>query len=370
MTTALIWDERFAWHDPGLASTNAWVEPYPALDRPESKRRVWSLLQASGLARHLALTPARMATPEELQRFHTADYIERVRRLAEAGGGETGESARISGNGYEVARLAAGGCMAAVDAVLHGQAANAYALVRPSGHHAESDRGRGFCIFANVVLAVEQARRKHGVQRVAVIDWDVHHGNGTQAAYYADPAVLTISMHQERCYPADSGDVTEIGVGEARGTNVNIPLPPGSGDRVWRGAFERIVVPAVRAFGPDLIVVASGYDAAVGDPLGRMLCHSGTYRALASRTVELARELCGGRLVVCQEGGYSPTYAPFCAHAVIETLAGVATEVVDPWIGWYSSMGGQALLPHQVQAIDGALAAHHALGRGAAMRAA
>jgi acetoin utilization deacetylase AcuC-like enzyme len=213
-------------------------------------------------------------------------------------------------------------------------------------------------VFANVVLAVEHARRVHGVQRVAVIDWDVHHGNGTQMAYYAEPNVLTISLHQERCYPVDSGDVTELGVDAGRGANINIPLPPGSGDAAWRSAFERVVVPAVRSFKPGLIVVAAGYDAAASDPLGRMSCHSGTYRAMAASTVGLARELCGGRLVVCQEGGYSPTYAPFCGLAVIETMAGVASDAVDPWLGWYGSLAGQALQPHQSQAIDRVLEAH------------
>lgn len=356
MRTGLIWDERFAWHDAGPASTNLWVEPYPALDRPEAKRRLWSLLQASGLADRLALLPARPATPKELRRFHTAQYIEHVRRLAQGGGGDTGESARIAGNGYEIARLAVGGCIVAVDAVMKGQVRNAYALVRPSGHHAQADRGRGFCIFANVVLAVEHARHVHGVKCVAVIDWDVHHGNGTQTAFDADPEVLTISLHQQRCYPPDSGDVQEVGSGAGRGTNINVPLPPGSGDGAWRSAFERVVVPAVRSFEPELIVVASGYDAAVSDPLGRMLCHSGTYRSMATWAVALAEELCGGRLVVCQEGGYSPTYAPFCALAVIETMSGETTDVIDPWLDWYALMGGQSLQPHQAQAIDDALA--------------
>jgi acetoin utilization deacetylase AcuC-like enzyme len=150
MTTGIVWDERFAWHDAGLASTSPWSEPYPALDRPETKRRIWSLLQASGLADRLVHVPARPASEQELLRIHTAEYIERVRSLAEAGGGDAGESARFAHNGYEIARLAAGGCLSAVDAVMHREVDNAYALVRPSGHHAERDRGRGFCIFQHV----------------------------------------------------------------------------------------------------------------------------------------------------------------------------------------------------------------------------
>lgn len=352
MTTGLVWDERFGWYDAGLASTSAWAEPYPALDRPEIKRRLWSLLQASGLAQRLMPIAARPAAPEELMYFHSPEYVERVRRLAEAGGGEAGENAPVGRNGFEIARLAAGGCIAAVDAVLERRVDNAYALVRPSGHHAERDRGRGFCIFANVVLAVERARRAHGLRRVAVIDWDVHHGNGTQQAYYVDPAVLTISLHQEGYYPADSGGWTEAGAGAGCGTNINIPLPPGSGDGAYRAAFERIVAPAVVDFRPELIVVASGYDAAASDPLGRMLCHSGTYRAMAASVLELARTLCDGRLVVCQEGGYSPTYVPFCGLAVLEVLSGETTPVIDPLLDWYASLGGQSLQPHQEQIID------------------
>lgn len=356
MTTGIVWDERYAWHDAGPSSTSPWVEPYPALDRPEAKRRLWSLLEASGLAARLAPIRARLATEDELLRFHTADYVERIRSIASTGGGDAGESARFGRNGFEIARLAAGGCIAAVDAVLRGEVENAYALVRPAGHHAEPDRGRGFCIFANVVLAVEHARRVHGVKRVAVVDWDVHHGNGTQMAYYADPDVLTISLHQEGCYPMDSGSASEIGEGAGRGANINVPLPPGSGDGAYRTAFDGVVVPAVTAFRPELIVVASGYDAAANDPLGRMLCHSETYRAMAAAVLQAARSTCGGRLVVCHEGGYAPTYAPFCGLAVIETLSGERTEVADPMLAWYASLGGQALQPHQAKAIGAAAA--------------
>jgi acetoin utilization deacetylase AcuC-like enzyme len=195
---------------------------------------------------------ARPATDDELLRFHTAAYIDRIRSMALTGGGDAGENARFGRNGFEIARLAAGGSIAAVEAVLQRRVENAYALVRPSGHHAEPDRGRGFCIFGNVVLAVEHARHVHRVRRIAVVDWDVHHGNGTQIAYYADPDVLTISVHQEACYPVDSGGLSETGDGAGRGANINIPLPPGSGDGAYRAAFDRIVIPAVTAFRPEL----------------------------------------------------------------------------------------------------------------------
>lgn len=356
--TAIIWDERFAWHDAGRASTNPWAEPYPALDRPESKRRIWSLLQASGLAEKLVVLKPRFATEGELLHFHSKGYVDRVKALSEAGGGDAGESARLGPNGFEIARLAAGACIEATDAVMRSRVDNAYALVRPCGHHAEADRGRGFCIFGNVVLAVEHASKVHGAKRIAVIDWDVHHGNGTQTAFYADPDVLTISVHQDGYYPTDSGGIEETGEGKGRGANINVPLPAGSGHEAYLAAFDEVIAPAIDRFRPELIVVACGYDAAVSDPLGRMLCHSETYRLLTRRVVALAARHCGNRLVVCQEGGYSPTYAPFCGLAVVEELCGIRTAVEDPLLGWYANLAGQRLQAHQRVAIARAAAQH------------
>lgn len=354
MATGLVWHERYAWHDAGRASHNPWAEPYPALDRPESKRRLYSLLQASGLAESLVAIAPRMANEDELTRVHAEDYVARIRELSALGGGDAGESAWFGPDGFEVACLAAGGCIEAVDAVLDRRVENAYALVRPCGHHAEADRGRGFCIFGNVAIAARHAQDVWGLQRIAVIDWDVHHGNGTQAAFYEDPGVLTISLHQAGCYPVESGGLDETGVGAGLGTNLNLPLPPGSGHGAYVAAMARVVLPALRAFRPELIMVACGFDAAAGDPLGRMLCHSGTFREMARMVKDAAAQLCRGRLVLCHEGGYSPTYVPFCGLAVIEEMAGLRSEVSDPLLGWYGRLGGQELAPHQDQAIAAA----------------
>jgi len=345
--TAIVWDERFAWHDAGRASGSPWAEPYPALDRPESKRRIWSLIQASGLADHLVALKPRPATEAELMRFHTSAYIDRVKSLSAGGGGDAGESAPLGPGGFEIASLAAGACIEATDAVLCGGAGNAYALVRPCGHHAEPDRGRGFCIFGNVVLAAEHARKRHGAERVAIVDWDVHHGNGTQGAYYAEPDVLTISIHQDGYYPTDSGAADETGESRGTGANINIPLPAGSGHGAYLAAFDDVVVPALDGFRPELILVASGFDAAASDPLGRMMCHSETYRLMTRRILDLADRHCGGRLVACQEGGYAPTYTPFCGLSVVEEMSGVRTAVVDPLLGWYEGLAGQRLQAHQ-----------------------
>lgn len=347
MRTGLVWDERFSWHDAGRASSSPWSEPYPALDRPESKRRMFALLEASGLTGHLTRIAARPASEQELCAFHTPAYIEHIRSLSVAGGGDAGESASFGPNGFDIASLAVGGCIEAVGAVLDRRVDRAYALVRPCGHHAEPDRGRGFCLFGNIAIAVHHARATHGVGRIAVIDWDVHHGNGTQGAFYASSEVLTISLHQDRCYPVDSGLADERGDGPGRGFNINIPLPPGSGHAAYLAAFERVVIPAVDRFAPELIIVACGFDAGMSDPLGRMLCYSETFRLMTRHVVELAMKHSDGRLLFCHEGGYSPTYAPFCGLAVIEELAGQRTPVEDPLAGWYGNTGGQALQPHQ-----------------------
>ncbi|HEV7613567.1 MAG TPA: class II histone deacetylase [Steroidobacteraceae bacterium] len=358
MHTGLVAHERYFWHDPGngagFSSSSSFVQPDRHPETPESKRRLLALLEVSGLGEQLTRVKPRPAEYAELRYFHTERYIESVRTLSAGGGGAIGDSASIGAGSYEIALLAAGGCIEAADAVLAGRIKNAYALVRPPGHHAEADAGRGYCVFGNVVLLVRHAQRARGVQRVAIVDWDVHHGNGTEGAFIADPSVLTVSIHQDRCYPIDGGQLGVTGIGAGAGTNLNIPLPPGSGHGAYLAAFDRVVLPALQRFGPQLIVVASGLDASAMDPLGRMLCTSETYRAMAARIAAAASSLCAGRLVATHEGGYSNAYVPFCGLAVIEEFAGVRTSVVDPYLEELMLMGGQELQPHQAAAVDAA----------------
>ena len=357
MTTGLVHDERYFWIELGpYLPLGPHVQPFPAMDSPEGKRRILNLMRVSGIVKQLTEIEPRMASEAELARFHTEDYIDLVRTASEGYGGVLGDFTAICAGGYDIARLAAGGCMAAFDAVLEGGVDNAFAMVRPCGHHAEANRGRGFAVFSNVALAVMDAKARHGIDRVAVVDWDVHHGNGTQWAFYDDPSVLTISIHQDRLYPVESGALEEIGEGPGAGANINIPLPPGSGHGAYLDCMRRVVLPALAAFGPELIVVASGFDASAFDPLARMMCYSETYREMTGMLMASADRLCGGRLVVCLEGGYSPAYIPYCALPVVETLSGVRTEVEDPMLGWVSGIGGQELLPHQAQVIDRAAA--------------
>jgi acetoin utilization deacetylase AcuC-like enzyme len=358
--TGLLAHERYFWHDPGsgagFSSTNTYMQPDHHPEAPETKRRLLGLLEVSGLADQLVRLKPRPAERSELRYFHTDRYIDAVREMSAANGGSVGESVSIGPGSYEIAELAAGGCIAATDAVLAGRVRNAYALVRPPGHHAEADRGRGYCVFGNAVLLIRHAQRVHSLRRIAVVDWDVHHGNGTETAFIEDPSVLTLSIHQDRCYPIDTGGLGVTGVGRAAGTNLNIPLPAGSGHEAYLSAFDRVVVPALERFRPEFIVVCSGLDAGAMDPLGRMLCTSETYRGMAARIVRSARELCGGRLLATHEGGYSNAYVPFCGLPILEEFAGIRTGVIDPYLEELMQMGGQNLLPHQAAVIDAAAA--------------
>jgi acetoin utilization deacetylase AcuC-like enzyme len=348
------------WHDTGTA---AWVvppgltvEPLRHLENPDGKRRIRNLVEVSGLMEHVVQLLPRPASEEEVLTLHTREYLERIKRMSSERGGDAGELTPFGPGSYEIALLAAGGCLTAVDAVLDGRVGSAYALVRPPGHHAERDLGRGFCIFGNTAIAALHARRARGLSRVAIVDWDVHHGNGTEHAFYDDPTVLTISIHQDNNYPPGSGSMRDAGAGPGEGYNLNVPLPPGSGVGAYVATFERVVAPALRAFRPELILVASGFDASAMDPLASMMMTSDGYRELTRIMLASAAELCQGRLVLCHEGGYSPAYVPYCGLAVLEELAGVRTGIEDPLLGLLGGMGGQELQPHQEAVIREAAA--------------
>ena len=351
MSTGFVWHELYMWHDTlrwaAVIPAGLTVEPLGHLENADGKRRIRNLIEVSGLLDQLVQLKPRAATEEEVLRLHTREYLERIKAESAKFGGDAGDLTPFGPGSYEIALLAVGGCITAVDAVLDGKVENVYALVRPPGHHAERDSGRGFCIFANVALAAIHARKVRGLSRVAVVDWDVHHGNGTEHAFYDDPSVLTISIHQDNNYPPHSGAITDSGSGEGEGYNINIPLPPGSGVGAYVATFERVVVPALRAFEPELIFVASGLDASAMDPLASMMMTSDGYRKLTQAVLAVAREVCDGRLVICHEGGYSPAYVPYCGLAIVEELAGVRTQLADPLLGLLESFGGQDLQPHQ-----------------------
>lgn len=339
--TAFYCDELCFWHSAGMHAltlpVGGWVQPPAATgfaESPETKRRLKSLLDVSGLSRELKQCSAAPASEEDLLRVHPGTYLQRFKALSDAGGGELGLQAPIGPGTYEIAKLSAGLAIAAVDAVMRGEVDNAYSLSRPPGHHCLADQAMGFCFLANIPIAIEAAKARHGLGRVAVIDWDVHHGNGTQSIYETRSDVLTISLHQEHCYPPGYSGIEDRGRDDGLGYNLNIPLPAGSGHDAYLQAMRQIVLPALERFAPELIVVACGYDANAVDPLARMLLHSDSFRAMTTLLLDAAHKHCNGRLVLVHEGGYAEAYVPFCGLATIEALVGLRTEVQDPMLAF------------------------------------
>jgi acetoin utilization deacetylase AcuC-like enzyme len=356
MATGLVFHELYLWHDTGSYASvfppGLTVEPDQHAESPATKRRFRGLLEVSGLSAHLVSLPPRPASEDEIALIHGRDYIARIKALSADRGGDAGVLTPFGPGSFEIACLSAGGVIAATDAVLDGRVRNAYALVRPPGHHAEADRGIGFCLFGNVAIAIAHARKALGVGRIATVDYDVHHGNGTQAAFYGEPDVLTLSIHQDRLFPVRGGGIDERGEGRGVGANINVPLPAGCGDEAYRYVFDRVVEPALRRFRPELIIVPSGFDAGGVDPLGRMMLSSEAYRFMAGRLVGLAAELSADRIVFAHEGGYATSHVPYCGLAVMEQLSGVRTGVVDPWLEVMERWGGRELLPHQKEAVN------------------
>lgn len=358
MATGFVFHELYLWHNTWnwaqVFPPSLTVQPGTHAENPETKRRLRNLLEVSGILDHLTIVKPRPATVEELERVHTPAHVEKIKAISDSGYGDASLLTPLGAGSYEIALLAAGGAIRATEAVIAGEVDNAYALIRPPGHHATADVGMGFCLFSNAAIAIRHAQAVHGVGRVATVDWDVHHGNGTQAIFYDDPSVLTISIHQDGLFPAHSGGLDETGAGDGRGYNINVPLPPGSGPGAYEAAFEKVVVPALRRFRPELIVVPSGFDASGVDPMGRMMMNSSAYRKLARILIDAASELCGGRLVMTHEGGYSEMYVPYCGLAVIEELAGHRTGVEDPWDPLMATWGGMDAQPHQLAIVDAA----------------
>ncbi|MBZ0127880.1 MAG: class II histone deacetylase [Rhodobacteraceae bacterium] len=335
--TGFFWDERCFWHSGGnyalTMPVGGFVQPLAAgglPESPETKRRLKNLMDVTGLLRELDCRSAPEATNEQLARVHPEAFLATFKQTSDAGGGELGLRTPFGRGGYEIAALSAGLAIGALNAVMRGEMRNAYALSRPPGHHCLPDYPNGFCLLANIAIAIEDAIAEGPGRRFVVLDWDVHHGNGTEHIFYERDDVLTISMHQEHNYPLDSGDAQDQGRGAGEGHNMNIPLPAGCGDAAYLDAFDRLVAPAIRAFAPDAIIVACGFDASPFDPLAHMLVSADGFRQMTRRAMALAAETCDDRLVLVHEGGYSEAYVPFCGHAVIGELAGSAIDAGDP----------------------------------------
>lgn len=339
MNTAFYFDERCLWHTTGehalILPVGGYVQP-PAggghAESPDSKRRFKSLLDVSGMAEQLTVTTAPNAIRADLERVHPPTYLDQFKQLSDAGGGNAGIYSPFGAGSFEIATLSAGLAKAAVADVWTGKVKNAYALSRPPGHHCLPEQSMGFCLLSNIPIAIEAARANHGLGKVAVLDWDVHHGNGTQAVYYDRDDTLTISLHQEGCFPPGQGIEEETGEGVGKSYNLNVPLLPGGGHQAYIDAMEILVLPALREFKPDMLVVASGLDANAFDPLSRMQAHSDTFREMTRMIMEFADEFCDGRIAAIHEGGYAEVVVPFCGLAIIEQLSGCKTDVVDPFL--------------------------------------
>ena len=335
MPVACFYDERCLAHDNGSMILDrraaVWLE-VRHFERPERLARTWSVLEQAGVAAQLNRLRPREATRAELELVHTPRLIDEIEAAcARREHAWVGPEARVGPDSWEPALLATGGVLAVVDAVFDGEAANGIALVRPPGHHSTADVAMGFCLFNNVAVAARHAQRRNAVDRVAIVDWDVHHGNGTQAVFYEDPSVLFVSLHQDDLYPAGSGTLEQTGEGAGVGRTVNVPLPAGSGDAGYLLAWERVVEPAIAGFDPDLLLLSAGQDPAASDPLGRMSVSAEGFRALTARAKRLAERVCGGRIVVALEGGYSLEHAPFCNLAIVEAMAGIEPSLsADP----------------------------------------
>ena len=265
-----------------------------------------------------------------MARVHPESFLTKFKETSDAGGGELGLRTPFLKGGFEIAALSAGLAKEALAQVLEGTLDNAYSLSRPPGHHCLPDWPNGFCLLNNIAIAIEAAIASGTAARFAVVDWDVHHGNGTETIFYERDDVLTISIHEEHNYPLDTGDIEDRGVGAGLGYNMNIPLPPGAGHDTYLEVIDRIVTPALLDYAPDVIIVACGLDAGIFDPIAHMLCTAETYREMTARMMEVADRVCDGRLVLVHEGGYSEAYVPFCGHAILEQLSGSPHKAPDP----------------------------------------
>ncbi|MBE0691253.1 MAG: histone deacetylase [Anaerolineae bacterium] len=324
MTTLYATHPRYTEHD---------LESHP--EHAGRIRAIWRALDDSGLSQRMQRAVPEPVTDAQILYAHTPDYLDLLRKSA-----TLTHTVRFDPDTYcnptsfEIARLSAGGVVSAVDAVLRGDAANGLAAVRPPGHHAVPGRAMGFCLLGNVAIGARQAQRVHGVERVLIVDIDVHHGNGTEAIFYDDPSVLFVSTHQSVSafgtpfYPG-TGAIGDTGVGGGVGATINIPLPPGHGDDSYAALFDRVIAPAARRFKPEFMLVSVGFDAHWVDPLAGMRLSLAGYAHLSRALKDLAHELCGGRIVFVVEGGYN-------LDALSNGVANVARillddpEIVDP----------------------------------------
>jgi acetoin utilization deacetylase AcuC-like enzyme len=323
MTTALIYDPIFLEH----------LTPTGHPEKPQRVEKAFKVIEALGWLQREGLVqlPPRAATIDEIALVHDRDYIRRIhdacRQVAEGmakGGRKTrffATDVYVSAKSYEAAIKAVGAGLTAVDAIMKGEVNNAYCLVRPPGHHALPDEAMGFCLFNNVAITARYAIDSYGLERIMIIDYDVHHGNGTQDIFYSDPRVLYFSVHQFPFYPG-TGASDELGEGPGLGTTINVPLPAGTGYETYEPVFRQFMAAAADRFNPQLILVSAGFDAHWCDPLGQMNLSTVGYARLTEIIIKLANILCDGRLIMMQEGGYNLDAMAGCVASCVNFLLG------------------------------------------------
>lgn len=333
--TGFIWDDRYLRHDVGdmkyVFKNGEEMGVFSEFENPKRAVVIKEMLEKTGLLEKMSPYVPYQAKEEDLLRVHTKEHIERINEACTKGIREVGPEAFVISISEEVARLSAGGAMKAVDVCMSEEdIQQAYALIRPPGHHAERDQAMGFCLYNNVAVAASYVLEKYDAKKVLVLDWDVHHGNGTEEIFYERDDVLVLSIHEDGYFPLQSGAVESLGRGRGEGYNINIPLPPLTGDEGYELTFEEIIEPVVQQYKPDIILVSAGQDANALDPLARMMVLRSGFRYMGRKIRELAAQYANGRLAVLQEGGYSLPYLPIATLGVLEGLMDVEVDWEDP----------------------------------------
>ncbi|MDO8885648.1 histone deacetylase [Candidatus Oleimmundimicrobium sp.] len=316
--TALLYDPIYLKHFAGFG--------HP--ERPERLTVTLSILEEKNILSKLIKIKPQKASPKEITSVHSSLYLKEVEDLASRGGGNLDSDTVISSDSYETALFAAGAVITAVDKVLDGAVDNAFCLVRPPGHHATSRKGMGFCIFNNLAVGTKYAQ-KRGLSRILILDWDAHHGNGIQEIFYEDSSVLYISLHQYPFFPG-SGYYDQVGAGGGKGFTVNLPLSAGTGDVLCMKIFDEVVNPIAYQFKPELIMVAGGYDGHFADPLTSLKLTVPGYSKLTKKALNLADDICGGKLVVSLEGGYELKALSHSIAATLNEMGNFGLKIKDP----------------------------------------
>ncbi len=334
--TGLVLDERYMEHDTGEG-------------HPERPQRIEVLLSSIGDGPELRRVSPRAASADEITLIHDGRHFDAVAGTRGVARGSFDGDTPFSAASFDTACLAVGGVLALIDEVMAGRVGNGFAMVRPPGHHAERDRAMGFCLFNNIAVGAAYLRRRYGLGRVLIMDWDVHHGNGTQHAFYGDPGVLFVSMHRYPFYPG-SGALDEVGIGDGEGFTVNVPFPGGFGDAEYEAAFEAIVAPIAEAYDPDFVLISAGFDPHVRDPLGGMAVTEAGFARMARSMLAVAERCAQGRCVAVLEGGYDLAAIRDSSAAVLAQLMGATTAIPEA--------GGESRAAPIIEAVRGIQSAY------------